>query len=314
MSSSIVAPSAFSSSKITLSQLKLLESGGKQAYVNYDGRPLVMQVGSLETPFGLSVYDKATPPKYTVDLKLAGYDDAVNSPKTAAVYDAMHALDEFMIQQAVKNSRQWFKADMNVDMARMLYTPSVRFAKDADGNVKPYPPTLKVQLRQRDGKFETAVYDDKKRPLTDIPLEDVLVKKAFLTVLIQCTGVWIAGGKFGLSWKAIQIRADKVPDSIRGFAFLDDGEEAAPAPRAAAPKAVPAAPKASNQFELLDDDDEVDDEEALAPAARPVAPAAARMEEEEEEEAEDVAPAPLPVKKVVTKKKVVVAAAGGKKV
>jgi hypothetical protein len=317
MSSSIVAPSAFSSSKITLSQLKLLESGGKQAYVNYDGRPLVMQVGSLETPFGLSVYDKATPPKYTVDLKLAGYDDAVNSPKTAAVYDAMHALDEFMIQQAVKNSRQWFKADMNVDMARMLYTPSVRFAKDADGNVKPYPPTLKVQLRQRDGKFETAVYDDKKRPLTDIPLEDVLVKKAFLTVLIQCTGVWIAGGKFGLSWKAIQIRADKVPDSIRGFAFLDDGEEtAAPAPpqRSAAPlqRAPTAAPKASNQFELLDDDDEVDDEEALAaPAHRPAAPTPM---EDEEEEAEDVAPAPLPVKKVVTKKKVVVAAAGGKKV
>lgn len=305
--SSIVAPSAFSSSKITLSQLKLLESGGKQAYVNYDGRPLVMQVGSLETPFGLSVYDKATPPKYTVDLKLAGYDDAVNNPKTASVYEAMHALDEFMIQQAVKNSRQWFKADMNVDMARMLYTPSVRFAKDADGNVKPYPPTLKIQLRQRDGKFETAIYDDKKRPLTDIPLEDILVKKAFLTVLIQCTGVWIAGGKFGLSWKAIQIRADKVPDSIRGFAFLDDGEEA-PAPARAAPlqRAPTAAPKASNQFELLDDDDEVDDEEALA---RPAAPAPM---EEEDEEAEDVAPAPLPVKKIVTKKKVVVAAAGKK--
>ena len=317
MSSSIVAPTAFSSSKITLSQLKLLESGGKQAYVNYDGRPLVMQVGSLETPFGLSVYDKATPPKYTVDLKLQGYDDAVNNPKTASIYNAMHALDEFMIQQAVKNSRQWFKADMNVDMARMLYTPTVRFAKDADGNVKPYPPTLKVQLRQRDGKFETAIYDDKKRPLTDIPIEDVLVKKAFLTVLIQCTGVWIAGGKFGLSWKAIQIRADKVPDSIRGFAFLDDGEEAvaAPAPRAAAvaplQRAQSAAPqKPSNQFELLDDDDEVDDEEALAAPRSAAAPAPM---EEEDEEAEDVAPAPLPVKKVVTKKKVVVAAAGGKK-
>jgi hypothetical protein len=298
MSSSIVAPSAFSPSKVTVSQLKLLESGGKQAYVNYDGRPLVMQVGSLETPFGLSVYDKATPPKYTVDLKLAGYDDVTNNPKTAAVFTAMQQLDELMIQQAVKNSRQWFKADMNVDMARMLYTPSVRFAKDADGNVKPYPPTLKIQLRQRDGKFETAIYDDKKRPLTDIPIEDVLVKKAFLTALIQCTGVWIAGGKFGLSWKAIQIRADKVPDSIRGFAFLDDGEEgevvqrssAAPRQPVAAP--VAAAPKPSNQFELLDDED---DEEAPP-------------KEEEEEEAEDVAPAPLPVKKTVTKKVIVKAA------
>ena len=308
MSSSIVVPSSFSSSKVTVSQLKLLESGGKQAYVNYDGRPLLMQVGSLETPFGLSVYDKATPPKYTVDLKLAGYDDATNNPKTAAVYNAMAALDEYVIQHAVKNSRAWFKADMNIDMARMLYTPSVRFAKDADGNVKPYPPTLKIQLRQRDGKFETAVYDSDKRPLTDIPLEDVLVKKAFLTALIQCTGVWIAGGKFGLSWKAVQIRADKIPDSIRGFAFLDDGDEAPaqrvpPTPRAPAPP-----PKPANQFELLDDE-EVDDEEALAPPAK-----VAKAEPmDEEEEADDVAPAPVPVKKTVTKKVIVKAAAAGVK-
>jgi hypothetical protein len=315
MSSSIVVPASFSASKVTVSQLKLLESGGKQAYVNYDGRPLLMQVGSLETPFGLSVYDKATPPKYTVDLKLAGYDDATNNPKTAAVYNAMAALDEYIIQQAVKNSRQWFKADMNIDMARMLYTPSVRFAKDADGNVKPYPPTLKIQLRQRDGKFETAVYDSDKRPLTDIPLEDVLVKKAFLTALIQCTGVWIAGGKFGLSWKAVQIRADKIPDSIRGFAFLDDGEEAQPAQRAPpTPRAAPPAPKAKNQFELLDDEEEVDDEEALAPPAKvaKAAPAPAPMEEEDEE-ADDVAPAPVPVKKTVTKKVIVKAAAAAVK-
>jgi hypothetical protein len=190
----------------------------------------------------------------------------------------------------------------------MLYTPSVRFAKDADGNPKPYPPTLKIQLRQRDGKFETAIYDDKKRPLTDIPLEDVLVKKAFLTALVQCTGVWFAGGKFGLSWKAIQIRADKVPDSIRGFAFLDDGEEEAPAQRAPpTPRNAPPAPKAKNQFELLDEDEEIDDEEAMAPPAKVAkpAPAPAPMEEEEEEEAEDVAPAPVPVKKTMTTTKVV---------
>lgn len=271
-----------------------------------------MQVGSLETPFGLSVYDKATPPKYTVDLKLQGYDDPTNHPKTASVYNAMNALDEYLIQQAVKNSRQWFKADLNADMARMLYTPSIRFAKDADGNVKPYPPTLKIQLRQRDGKFETAVYDDKKRPLTDIPLEDVLVKKAMLTVLIQCTGVWIAGGKFGLSWKAVQIRADKVPDSIRGFAFLDDGEEES-APVVSAPKAVQK-PVSTNQFDLLDED-EVDDDEALAPAPKAVqksAPVQA-MDDEEDGDADDVAPAPVPVKKTVTKK-VIVKSATAKKV
>ena len=302
MASNIVAPSSFNVSKLTFSQLKLLESGGKQAYLNYDSHPLVMQIGSLETPFGLSVYDKTTPPKYTVDLKLAGYDDATSS--TSKIYNAMNALDEHMIAQAVKNSRQWFKSDLNADMARMLYTPSVRFAKDQEGNVKPYPPTVKVQLRQRDGKFETEVYDDKARPLKDVPLEDILVKKAFLTVLMQCTGVWFAGGKFGLSWKSLQIRADKVPQSIRGYAFLpqDGDEEEAPARVVAKPVAKAAPPPPTNQFQSLADDDEVNDEEALAPPSQSQA-------QDEEEAPEDIAPAPVPPKKTtITKKKIVVAA------
>jgi len=148
--------------------------------------------------------------------------------------------------------------------------------------------------------------------MADIPLEDVLVKGAFLTLLIQCTGVWFAGSKYGVSWKAIQIRADKIPDSIRGFAFLDDGEEAeapAPAPAkklAAAPAAAAAAPKKlpTNQFENLnDDEEEVDDEEALAPA-QPAAPVQAAAPEDEEDEE----PIPVPAKKTtITKKKLVVA-------
>jgi len=298
--SAVVAPTAFTSSKVTFSPVKILESGGKQAYLNYEGRSLVMQIGSLETPFGLSVYDKTTPVKYSVDLKLRGYDDVTAYPKVAAIYQALAALDEFMIDQGVKNSKQWFKADLSRDVVKAFYTPTVRFARDAEGNLKPYPPTLKIQLRQRDGKFETAVYDDKKRPMTDIPLEDVLVKGANLTCLIQCTGVWFAGSKYGLSWKAIQIRADKLPESIRGFAFLDDEEGAAasapaPAPRAAAPAAKPAPP--TNQFANLDDDDEVDDEEALAPA--PVAKAPAAPEADDDEAPEDEAPIPVPAKKTV---------------
>lgn len=312
MSSVIVAPSAFSSSKVTFSPVKILESGGKQAYLNYDSRPLVMQVGSLETPFGLSAYDKTTPVKYTVDLKLRGYDDATNSPTAATIYKAMNALDEYMVDQGVANSKAWFKANLTRDVVKAFYTPTVRFAKDGDGNVKPYPPTLKVQLRQRDGKFDAQVYDDKKRPLNDVPLEDILVKGAFLTVLIQCTGVWFAGSKYGLSWKAIQIRADKVPESIRGFAFLDDGESApAAAPTASATVAKKAAPPSAvastNQFANLDDEDEVDDEEALA-APAVAAPSAPAAEEEEEGDEEDVPPIPVPAKKtVMTKKKIVTA-------
>jgi hypothetical protein len=319
--SSVVSPSSFNVSKITFSPVKMLESGGKQAYLNYEGRPLVMQVGPLETPFGLSVYDKTSPPKYSVDLKLRGYDDATAYPKVAVIYNALHSLDDFMLEQGVKNSKQWFKGDKSRDVLSELYTTIIRFSKDADGNVKPYPPTLKLQLRKRDDKFETQVYDDKKRLITDIPMEDVLVKGSVLTALIQCTGVWFAGGKYGLSWKAIQIRADTIPERIRGFAFLDDGESGSSAERQPPQKQAAAAASAStNRFDALhDDEDEIDDEEALAPASAPaVAPSVApslqqpqqpQQQAVEMEDDDEEAPIPVPAKKTtITKKKVVVAA------
>ena len=291
--SSVVTPASFSVSKVTFSAVKSLESGGKQAYLNYDGRPLVMQVGPLETPFGMSVFDKAGPPKYSVDLKLRGYDDPANNPGTATIYNALHGLDEFMLDQGVKNAAAWFKGPKSREVLAELYTSTVKFAKDQEGNLKPYPPTLKLQLRQRDGKFETVIYDDKKRPLTDVPLEDIIVKGTVMTALIQCTGVWFAGGKFGLSWKALQIRADKVPDSIgKSYAFQDDGEEPVRAKTVPAPVVAP--PPVANRFAALHDDEEVDDDEALAAPEPPA------------HEEEDELPVPVPAKaSTLTKKKIV---------
>lgn len=291
MSSAVVSVASFDASKVTFSPLKMLDSGGKSAYLNYDSRALVMQIGSLAVPYGMSVFDKAGPVKYSVELSLRGYDGA--DAKAASIYKALAALDEHMLNAGVENSKQWFKSSLNKDVVKAFYTPTVRFSKDADGNPKPYPPTVKLALRQRDGKFETAVYDDKKRPLTDIPLEDVLMKGSQITALIQCTGVWFAGSKYGLSWKAVQIRVDKMPDAIRGFAFLDDGD----APQQHAPKAAPVQPK--NTFAALQDDEEVDDEEAFQ--AKPTAPTPAPTTEEDDE---DMPPIAVP-KKVMSVKKIV---------
>ena len=292
MSSAIVFPKDFKSSSITISPIKVMDSGAKQAYVNYEGHSLMMQVSALNVPYGMSIFDKAGPVKYSVDVSLKGYDDATNYLKVNQTYNAFHTLDEYMIDMGVKFSKQWFKSDLNRQIVEAFYTPTVRFSKDAEGKVKPYPPTIKIQLKQRDGKFETAVYDDKKRPLTDIPLEDILVKGATISSLIQCTGVWFAGSKFGLSWKAIQIKADHLPESIRGFAFRD--EEAAVTPAQAPAQApVNAAESNANHFATLadDDDDDVDDEAVLAPAQSSKAA--------EDDEADIIEPVAVPKKTVV---------------
>jgi hypothetical protein len=302
MSSPIVQASSFNVSAINVSAPKLLESGSKQAYLGYgDARNLVFQTPSLPAPFGLNVFDKTNPPKYSVDLAMRGYQE---TPKVKQFFQALTALDAHMIDLGVKNSKAWFGKEHKREIIEAFYAPCVKFGKDKDGGPSPYPPNINVKLKKRGDDFECKFFDEKSRgdprapPLTGIPLEELLVKRCEVTALIQCTGVWFAGGKFGLSWKGIQIRLDKVPESIRGYAFqAEDGEEfssPAPAPRRSA------APAAVEEPDEFGGGAEEDEEETPAPA-RPAAPVV-----EDDDDEEEVAPVPVPKKPVtMTKKKIV---------
>ena len=306
MSSQVVKINEFSTSNLSVSQVKVLESGGKMASLNYNGGKLMTQVGSLALPYGMNVFDKAGPIKYSIDLSLRGHEE---NPKIQSIYDSFQALDEWMIDQGVKNSKAWFKTELTRDVVKAFYTPMVKVAKDADGNPKPYPPTIKVNLRKMDDKFEVNVFDDKKRPYEGVPLSDLLVKGAYLTTLIQCTSVWFAGSKFGLSWKALQIRMDSVPDSIRGYAFVDDEDSVS------AVASTKQAPVKQNKFASLEEDEEEEDFVPQPTQKKPSVVAAVTVPTIDDEP-EDAEPLPVPAKKVVTTAKKVVAkvTAGAKKV
>jgi len=263
------------------------------AYLNYGGprNTLVLQTPSLPSPFGLSVFDKSGPPKYSVDLAMRGYQE---NPKVKSFFDALSALDEHMIDLGVENSKLWFKSDMKRELVSAFYTPSVRFGKDKDGNQTSYPPTLKIKLlRNREGTdFECQFYDQKSKgdpnaqPLKGVPIEEMLVRKVEATALIQCTSVWFAGGKFGLSWKAVQMRLDSIPMGIGRTCAIEeeDGadEDAAEFSRPSGAKAAAA----------LEDEGEEAEEEAPPSASQ-------KRELAESEEETEVAPAPVPRPKVV---------------
>ena len=313
MSSNVVLATNFNTQKCSFSQLRVLDSGGKQAYINYDGGMFVFQTPNCNLPYGMSVFDKAGPVKYSVELSLRGYDEA--GSKMAQFYDAISRLDEYLIDQGVKNSKQWFKADLSRDVIKAFYTPMIRIPLDKDGNRKPYPPTIKLALKQkRDSQdFDVTCYDEKKQAYRGIPLEELLVKGAAVTCLIQCTGVWFAGSKYGLSWKLVQSIITNLPQSARGFTFVDDGELAAPAPK----KSIAAAPPAPVEDEEEEEEEEEEAEEfkapppkapaksvvaAVMPKAAPPPPA-----EDIDEDADDAEPVPVPKKatSTVVKKKIV---------
>jgi hypothetical protein len=282
MSSNIVPPASFDTTQITFRAPKILDSGGKQVYLDYEGRPLLTQTASMPLPYGLNTFDKAGPTTYSVDLSFRGME---TDPKVKHFYDMMVAFDELLIEAGIKNSQAWFKMpNASREVIKAFYTPSVKVSLDKDGKPKPYPPTFKVKLPKKNGTFETSFYDAEKRPYEGVSVEELMVKGARGVFLVKCTGLWFAGSKYGASWKAVQVKLDSVPQSGlgRGCAILDDDD--APVVRRQASGGGRAAAPA--------DEDEDDVVEAVMPSSR-AAPAAAQEEEDEDEE-EDVVEAPPP--------------------
>jgi hypothetical protein len=276
MASNVVTSSNFNVQKISFSAMKSLDSGGKQAYVNYDGGMFVMQTANCALPFGLNAFDKAAGPvKYSVEIALRGHDEPDSS--VGKFYKTLVALDDYMIDQGVRNSKAWFKSDLSRDVIKAFYSPMARYGKDKDGNVKPYPPNVKLNIRKkRDSEdFDVQCYDDQRNLYRGIPLEELLVRNTQMTALIQCTGVWIAGSKFGLSWKLVQSMITSLPQSKSRFTFVDDGDLEDSYKGKKAP--------AQGTKDIGEDQEEQEEEE-----------------EEEEEQAEEFVPPPTKSKSVVS--------------
>lgn len=300
--SSVVFPSTFSTKSITLSAPKTLQSGAKQAYLNYGGERLVMQTAvAMSTPFGLNSFQSQNGVEYSLDLSFRGQD---NRPELQEFKRVLEQMDALMIEEGVKNSKTWFKADLNKEVIKAFYTPSLKYSKDKEGNVLSYPPNIKVKLPKRNGEFDTKFYDLNGTPYKGVPIEDLLVKGIQVTAIIECGGVWFAGSKFGLTWRAKQIAIHKLPEKMGDFAFKGLGS---------ATVAPQEEEDGDEKEEEVDDDAAFQQPQASKPSAvasvMPQAQHASQAQPQQEEEVEDgddVEPMPAP-KKTIIKKKVLVA-------
>jgi hypothetical protein len=295
---SVVTVSSFDAKKLSVSDVKKLDNGSSQVYINYDGKRLRLQAPRMSVPYDAGDYKDNK--KYKVSFSFKGM---ATNPKVEAYFKVLEAIDNFVIDQATKNAAKWFKMPgASRDVVSTIYTPSVKYAIDAaTGDRKDLPPTQSVSLKTPKGAFDTEMYDNKNQSIEGLTPVDVLRRNAEVTPIVDATGIWIADKKFGLSWKLHQVRIDVAGEggATRGFLGVEEDSSAVPAVVGGAGVSA-------------------DDEEDLMAAVLPSksAPAAADDEDEEEEEEEDeVIPAPpVPAKKTVAAAPVAAAAAAPKKV
>lgn len=227
MESKPMLPKQVDVSRLTFGTPKALDNGGKSIYVGYEGQPLFIQTPEMGAPFGMSKWgadkgDKVAD-KCTLELSFKGRE---TNKSMAAFYDKLNDMDKHFIQAAMENSTAWLKKKYNTtEVVEALYTHMVKHAKDKEtGEITDkYPPNFRITIPQKDGKITCPVYNKSKEQIDISDIE----KGSKVTAIIQCLGIWVAGGKFGCSWKVVQLLVVP-PASFKGFAFMDvEGDGAA---------------------------------------------------------------------------------------
>ena len=195
---------------INFSELKFSRtkktSGRRFILAYYNKKSFGLKIPKLRIPFDSRVNQFG---QLEINLSLGRDEELINK---------LQNLDEEMENFAILN--EWFE-----DGADFTYNPMIRQSGD-------FPPLLKMKVQNKDGVIKTLFYDEAKKKI-DVNDEDDVVslmkKGTYVQSAIECTGVWFGeDNKFGLCWKAEQIRIMSRPSSTKEedcFTFCSDSEE-----------------------------------------------------------------------------------------
>jgi len=314
---SVILPKQIDLSKIRYSDLKTLKSGAKSVYVNYGTEKLTIQTPALHLPYGVSppysdkndnsqTDENKFLPGSALDVSFRGMEE---NNKIKMFYDKLKELEQKIIDDAFENRQKWFKDDFDDNKAfvKKLFSPIVKIDKDKETGKElgKYPPTFKSKIPV-DYKTEKPSMDCFDMDNNELDFLEIFknLKGAKVVLIVQLTGLWFAGGKYGCSWKACSAKF-QLSQNIKVQFVEDSGDENNDEnlnededeiePDIDVVKSLKDKKKVVIAPPIEDDDDEQEDDNNE------------EQEEEEEEEEEEEAPPPPPPtvtpKKKITKKK-----------
>ena len=237
MSNSLLKLKEFDSSNLVCSAPKALNAmGAKSVNLNYkfnDGQaPITFQTPWMRS-FGINQWvdpkNASAEPKLSVTLSFMGYEE---NESVTAFKEFLESVDEWAVDTAHKNSWEWLKTKSAPrDTIAFNYTRSLKVPVDqATGEPNGKPANMKLKINKRDGGFDTSFFNTDKKMIPADEVDSFFNKGSKVRALVQCTGFWIAAGKFGLSWKLKQMIVEPSARIGKAYAFDDDEEESAPAP------------------------------------------------------------------------------------
>lgn len=198
-------------SKITFSDVKSLDKGGKMVYINHNKAPLYFVTPSMESPFGVSSWEDG---KYSLQL-------SIKSEADESFLNKLKEIESYVIEAAFENSMSWLKKKFTSStIVGELFSSSIQYTKDKDtGEItNRYPPKVKFQIAK---DCEAYLASTKEKIAVS---KETITKGANVAVIARMSAIWFVGNKFGIVCKAEQIKV-AYPPSSKEYGFVDDEDD-----------------------------------------------------------------------------------------
>lgn len=191
---------------------KTNNSGGKQIGVLNKSTMKTLYVNTpLMLTWGVNEYVDEKSGRKTYDMALQFPNDEYNSPECTAFLDNMRKLEQKIKDDAISNGKEWLnKSKVSAEAIDALWTPMLKYPKDKETEEPDYSrsPTLKVKIPYWEGEFKVELYNDKQELVfpgeNEVSISDCVVKASNVATIIQCGGIWVAAGRFGVTWRLFQ--------------------------------------------------------------------------------------------------------------
>ena len=192
-------------SKINISGLRKLDSGGQMAYVSYEeqNKRFIIQTPLMTIPynFGTGYNNERS------DYLTLSFGDYENDNKLNKFCENMKNIEKTVNEHVINNVETWFpnfsgKSDAVVEqLIGEAFNPFVKHSKE-----NKYPPTIKVKIPYENDKYNIKIEDMTTNEEYDFNEIKDKLKGAYVKICFRVSAVYFINKHFGVSAKASKIK------------------------------------------------------------------------------------------------------------
>ena len=209
---SIVSATDFTpATDMLYTKVKVNSVGGKSiGIINTNTKRSLMVSTPIMLNWGVDVFENPNGNSYSISLQFPREEFATEA--TNDLLNMIKSMESKILDDAVENSKDWFGKSQSREVVEAFWNPILKYPKNPETQEPDTTrsPTLKVKLPMWDGQYKFELFDMANNLL--IPNEDgrspdmVIQKASNIACVLQCGGIWMANGNFGVSWKLFQAK------------------------------------------------------------------------------------------------------------